>query len=237
MTMEKVQEYISQLNPDTQELANKAIRDMREEGFKWTWLLAALQIKEPEEWERWGFGLLFNDTFRAQVEKKLKRIRKQSQEQSSVWVRDDEEEDTYTLTIRRMDDNFKTLEDGISSLLASLGLCWDEVLELAEKHLDISPQEKEILDAIPDEVISAPVEIEKDYSNAPKWFDTKENRWRDYDVSQFTSDTSINNPRISFDVRNVDTIKYAFDMQDIPAYNIDYFQRLLDAAEHMQNNS
>ena len=135
MSMEKVQEYISKLDSETQELAQKAIRDMRQEGKKWSWIITALEIKQPQEWEKWGFGLMFNDTFRAQVEKKLRRIRKQFQEEASVWVRDNEEEETYTLTIPRNADAMKTLENGISSLLTSIGLCWDEVLEIAEKNL------------------------------------------------------------------------------------------------------
>lgn len=218
--MERVREYINQLDDKTQELANKAIKDVRAEGFKWSWIITALEIKEPEEWEQWGFGLFFNRTFRAQVEKELTKSRRLALEKANVWVRDDDEVPTIDISIQANSDDMKTLDKGISALLSSIGLSWEDVLNLADKHI-----------AQPEEAESAPKEVEKDYSDAPRWYDIKDKCWQDYDVSQFTDDTSIRNPRISMDIRNVDTIKYAFEKGDIPLSNRDYFQHLLDVAE------
>lgn len=236
--MELVQEYISNLNKETQELANTAIKDMRAEGFKWSWLLAALEIKEPEEWEKWGFGLLFNNTFRAQIEKNLNKSRKQIKERMNIWVRDEDSEEESTLSIAipaNQKGDMETLEQAISSLLSTLGLAWEDVADLADKNLGLTPAMREELDAIPDEVVSAPIEIEKDYSDAPKWFDVWDDCWKEYDVSQFTMDTSQRSFRICRDLRNVDAIKYAFEKGDIPQSNIEYFQRQLKSAESLSS--
>lgn len=63
-------DYVERLNEATQEKAIAAISDLRRKGLPWLWIQIALEQKEPSDWERWGFGLIFRDTFKAQVDKK-----------------------------------------------------------------------------------------------------------------------------------------------------------------------
>ena len=231
--MEKVQEYVSALSEPTQELANKAIKDMRAEGFKWTWLLAALEIKEPEEWEKWGFGLLFNKAFRAQVEKKLA-----NKKSLPIWIADTEPTtDNYTLSFSMPTTHATSsrtiLDEAVTELIGSLGLDWEDVMSVVQEHLDITPAVKQALDTIPDEAISKSIEIEKDCSDAPKWFNKYSGKWEMFDPKEFTDEITTRNPAVSMDVRNVDAIRYALENNIVPASNLAYFQRLLEAAERL----
>lgn len=67
---ESIQEYVNQLNQDTQEKALKAIEDLRQKNMPWLWIQTALNLKPKSDWEKWGFGLMFSDKFKAQVDKK-----------------------------------------------------------------------------------------------------------------------------------------------------------------------
>ena len=70
---ESIQEYVSTLNQETQEKAVRAISDLRQKGMPWLWIETALNLKPKNDWEQWGFGLMFNDKFKAQVDTKHSR--------------------------------------------------------------------------------------------------------------------------------------------------------------------
>lgn len=77
---EPIKEYIAALNPDTQEKAVNAVSDLRQKDMPWLWIEIALNLKPKSDWEKWGFGLMFRDTFKAQVDKKhdaAKRVLKE----------------------------------------------------------------------------------------------------------------------------------------------------------------
>lgn len=66
---ESIKQYIATLNPGTQEKAVKAVEDLRQKDMPWLWIETALNLKPKSDWEKWGFGLMFRDTFKAQVDK------------------------------------------------------------------------------------------------------------------------------------------------------------------------
>lgn len=83
---EPIKEYIAALNEDTQEKAIKAVEDLRQKDMPWLWIETALNLKPKSDWEKWGFGLMFRDTFKAQVDKahsrKKQEIKKAAKDNS-----------------------------------------------------------------------------------------------------------------------------------------------------------
>lgn len=73
---EPITEYIEQLNQETQEKAVKAVEDLRQKDMPWLWIETALNLKPKGDWEKWGFGLMFRDTFKAQVDKKHDEVKR-----------------------------------------------------------------------------------------------------------------------------------------------------------------
>lgn len=91
--MRDVQEYVESLSPTSQDMAKSAIKRLRKESPSgqpdWHWLLTALNAKKKDDWERWGFGLLFDNGFRAQVQKTLKNENQNEFNSDDIWVEDD----------------------------------------------------------------------------------------------------------------------------------------------------
>lgn len=90
--MRDVQEYVESLSPTSQDMARSAIKRLRKESPSgqpdWHWLLTALNAKKKDDWERWGFGLLFDNGFRAQVQKTLKNEKQNEFNSDDIWVED-----------------------------------------------------------------------------------------------------------------------------------------------------
>lgn len=83
--MEQVKEYLAELNEDTKISAMTAIKKLREENVTWDFINTALNIKKKEDWEKYGFGLFFTDSFKAQVRQK---IAKAKELEAFVWEED-----------------------------------------------------------------------------------------------------------------------------------------------------
>ena len=77
---EKIMKYSEQLNTETQKKLVVAVRDLRKQTDKRTflWIYTALNLKEISEWEKWGFGLMWHKEFIAQVNKRIYKIREAS---------------------------------------------------------------------------------------------------------------------------------------------------------------
>lgn len=88
--MQSVKEYVDRLPEETRFIAEAAIKEMRENGCTWEWLNTALNIKSKEDWIKYGFGLFFTDTFKAQVQKKIQQ--KKRRQINSIWMEDKAEE-------------------------------------------------------------------------------------------------------------------------------------------------
>lgn len=124
--MERVKNYIKQLDKETQEQANKCIKDLRGEGFKWSWIYTALSIKNPEDWNKWGFGLMFNEAYRAQVTKKTNKTREKIVSELAVWQPDkDDKLEPHTL-----------LAQAIEQSLSTLGLTWKDAAKVVNQQLE-----------------------------------------------------------------------------------------------------
>ncbi len=68
-----VKEYIRELDAATQKKAVVAIQDAQKEGRDWLWVSTALRKKSVNEWEKWGFGLFFDNKFQASVYQQIER--------------------------------------------------------------------------------------------------------------------------------------------------------------------
>ena len=90
--MTNVREFIESLPNESRFIGETAIKELRQNGVSWEWLETALSIKSKEDWSKYGFGLLFTDTFRAQVQKKLSK--QKSQEVGTLWSEDEQPEKT-----------------------------------------------------------------------------------------------------------------------------------------------
>ena len=106
--MGRVQRFVDEMPNVRRADAEDAIRCLRKRGSSWEYIDAALALKKREEWERYGFGLLFKDSYRAQVQKELQK-RKEEEPSGSLWVEDEEtreeepqnEEGRYSLILGR----------------------------------------------------------------------------------------------------------------------------------------
>lgn len=88
--MTNVKEFIESLPNESRFIGETAIKELRQNGVSWEWLETALSIKSREDWTKYGLGLLFTDSFRAQVQKKLKT--QKSQDRYELWSEEEQQE-------------------------------------------------------------------------------------------------------------------------------------------------
>lgn len=93
--MSNVREFIESLPNETRFIGETAVKELRQNGTSWEWLETALNIKSKEDWSKYGFGLLFTDSFCAQVQKKLNK--QKSQEVCELWSEDEQPEHPETI--------------------------------------------------------------------------------------------------------------------------------------------
>lgn len=89
--MKQVKKYVSELNEDTQISAMTAIKKLREEDITWDFINTALNIKKKQDWEKYGFGLFFTDSFKAQVRQKLAKAK---EVEAFIWEEDKPQKQT-----------------------------------------------------------------------------------------------------------------------------------------------
>lgn len=88
--MTRVKEFIESLPNESRFIGETAIKELRQNGTSWEWLETALNIKSKEDWSKYGFGLMFTDSFRAQVQKKLNK--QKSLNSDELWTETEEEQ-------------------------------------------------------------------------------------------------------------------------------------------------
>lgn len=74
--LQRVKTYVEDFNnPPVQESCMKAIKALRTEQpkFSYKWIYKALSVKEHDVWSKYGFGLLFVASYRAQINKMIER--------------------------------------------------------------------------------------------------------------------------------------------------------------------
>jgi hypothetical protein len=89
--LEAIKAYIVSLeDPKLEQDWLRAMNKLRKENPKATfpWLLKALTIKDKINWKTYGFGLLFDEGYQAQVDKILER---EKQHETLTWDMFDEE--------------------------------------------------------------------------------------------------------------------------------------------------
>ena len=67
----KIEKYISKLTKERQNAFLESASQLYEKGKTNQWILAALSLKEPKDWNKWGFGLMFTESFEEDVEIKV----------------------------------------------------------------------------------------------------------------------------------------------------------------------
>lgn len=73
------------------------IKKMRNKGFSYQWIEKAVTHKKPEEWQKWGFGLLHMEAYQKQINNLLVKEKEQLRDidtSSISW--DDFEKDIET---------------------------------------------------------------------------------------------------------------------------------------------
>ena len=112
--MTNVREFIESLPNESRFIGETAIKELRQNGISWEWLETALSIKSKEDWSKYGFGLLFTDTFRAQVQKKLSK--QKSQEVGMLWSEDEQPEKTPS-NVAFNDGSLREVRCGVETFL------------------------------------------------------------------------------------------------------------------------
>lgn len=114
-SMTNVREFIESLPNETRFIGETAIKELRQSGTSWEWLETALSIKSKEDWSKYGFGLLFTDSFRAQVQKKLNK--QKSLKSDELWTEAEEEQSHTSHNVAFDKDNFIEVERGSETFL------------------------------------------------------------------------------------------------------------------------
>ena len=70
---EQVMEYGKNLKSESQKDLLSAIKKTIEDGYSYQWIITALNHKDKECWEKFGFGLFFNQGFRTEITKKMNK--------------------------------------------------------------------------------------------------------------------------------------------------------------------
>lgn len=90
----EVKDYIySNLSELTQKKAMTAIKELLVNGKDWQWIHYALNKKSAKQWEKFGFGLLFNWNFEGSVYEAIKRdeeLDETSYDDVENWLLEDE---------------------------------------------------------------------------------------------------------------------------------------------------
>lgn len=82
----EVKEYIKELDAVTQKRAVVAIQDAQKEGRDWLWVSTALKKKSTHEWQKWGFGLFFDQKFQASVYQQIERDKRCKSINLDSWL-------------------------------------------------------------------------------------------------------------------------------------------------------
>ena len=70
---EQVIEYGKNLKSESQKDLLSAIKKTIKDGYSYQWIITALNHKDKETWEKFGFGLFFNQGFRTEITKKMNK--------------------------------------------------------------------------------------------------------------------------------------------------------------------
>lgn len=86
--MRFVQDYMSSLDDEHKTLFSYSLKQLREKGTSWRWIHKALTLKDKSSWEKYGYGLLFTDSYKAQVHRALLLEKAEKENLDSLWVQD-----------------------------------------------------------------------------------------------------------------------------------------------------
>lgn len=67
----KIEKYISNLTKERQSNFIESAIQLYEKGKTNQWILAALTLKDYKDWNKWGFGLMFTESFEEDVDIKV----------------------------------------------------------------------------------------------------------------------------------------------------------------------
>lgn len=85
--MKEVQDYCNSLDEEHQCMLKAAIKQLRSNGASWEFINTGLSLKDKQNWLKYGYGLLFTQSFRAQIQTEILR-RRNSIEDETLWVED-----------------------------------------------------------------------------------------------------------------------------------------------------
>lgn len=85
--MNEVQDYCNSLDKEHQCMLKAAIKQLRSNGASWEFINTGLSLKDKQNWLKYGYGLLFTPSFRAQIQTEILR-RRNSIEDEELWVED-----------------------------------------------------------------------------------------------------------------------------------------------------
>ena len=109
-SMTLVRDYIESLPDESRFIGETAVKELRQNGASWEWLEVALSIKTKDDWAKYGFGLMFTDSFRAQVQKRLQRLK--AKKESNIWVEDEDKRFQEASASAFGDDDFTEIWRG-----------------------------------------------------------------------------------------------------------------------------
>lgn len=75
--LSEIKNYANNLPPHMQKEYLLQVRKLKNDGVSYEWLYRALTNKNPEDWSNWGFGLLWSESYRAQITKLIEAEKKQ----------------------------------------------------------------------------------------------------------------------------------------------------------------
>lgn len=79
-SLEHIREYARSFDNRTEKELLLQIKKMRAKGFSMEWIDKAITHKEPKDWQKWGFGLLYTTSYQEQITHLIEKEAQQIEE-------------------------------------------------------------------------------------------------------------------------------------------------------------
>ena len=90
---------LDKFNDDVKVKASAAIDELAARGKSQEWIETAFAQKTTEEWEKWGFGLLFRKSFQEQVDKACGKVKESIAAKGPDFSQSPQDDDTTTQSL------------------------------------------------------------------------------------------------------------------------------------------
>lgn len=90
----KLRNYINNLEGTKRTQFKSSLKDLRSKGDTWEFISEMIYFKPLEVWDKYGYGLLFNKGYRAQIYKLMNAAFEEDEELDELFNDEQEEDDS-----------------------------------------------------------------------------------------------------------------------------------------------